>query len=299
MQMIAGASNLGDGGLFNFVGCRNVVVSNFVTTADSVFGTGTVETAIRVENCVGARFSNGVIDGADVGILLTGTGANDVVFSNVDVINTVTAGFRVQTGSPAGVVTLNGCNISDGQLHLITFTDAAAFDFVLNNCRLMNAGLGGTAGARNIGIVTSGMVKVNHCIIGQNDVDADASHYIAAAGSGSLSFVFPTIVGSPPTAIKTGAQAATFIYEPLVGSAVYDPGSLADAAGVTTTVTVTGAALGDVANAAFSLDLQGISVTAYVSAANTVSVRFQNESGGVLDLASGTLTATAQRIVSL
>jgi len=75
----------------------------------------------------------------------------------------------------------------------------------------------------------------------------------------------------------------------LNASVTYDPPSLADGAGVTTTVTATGAALGDFALASFSLDLQGISVTAYVSSANTVSVRFQNESGGTLDLASGTL----------
>jgi hypothetical protein len=73
------------------------------------------------------------------------------------------------------------------------------------------------------------------------------------------------------------------------GSATYDPTSLVDGAGVTTTVTATGAALGDFALASFSLDLQGITVTAYVSAADTVTVRFQNESGGTIDLASGTL----------
>ena len=82
----------------------------------------------------------------------------------------------------------------------------------------------------------------------------------------------------------------------LTGSAVYDPPSLADAAGVTTTVTVTGAALGDYVEAvSFDKDLQGITLTAYVSAANTVSVRFQNESGGVLDLASGTLRARVRK----
>jgi len=75
----------------------------------------------------------------------------------------------------------------------------------------------------------------------------------------------------------------------LQGSATYDPPSLADGAGITTTVTCTGAALGGFARASFSLDLQGITLTADVSATNTVAVRFQNESGGTLDLASGTL----------
>lgn len=81
----------------------------------------------------------------------------------------------------------------------------------------------------------------------------------------------------------------------LEGSATYDPPSLVDGAGATTTVTVTGAALGDYAQASFSLDLQGITLSAYVSSANTVSVRFQNESGGTIDLASGTLLAKAEK----
>lgn len=74
-------------------------------------------------------------------------------------------------------------------------------------------------------------------------------------------------------------------------SATYDPANLADGAGVTTTVTVKGAALGSFADAAFSLDLHGVTLTAWVSAANTVSVRFQNATGGAIDLGSGTLTA--------
>jgi hypothetical protein len=90
------------------------------------------------------------------------------------------------------------------------------------------------------------------------------------------------------------------LYDPaqgyLSGSATYDPANLADAAGVTTTVPVTGAALGDFACASFSNNLQGITLTAWVSAADTVSVRFQNESGGALDLASGTLRVRVSEI---
>lgn len=75
----------------------------------------------------------------------------------------------------------------------------------------------------------------------------------------------------------------------MFGSATYNAGNLIDAAGETTTVTVTGADLGDFALASLGIDVAGISVTAYVSAANTVSVRLQNESGGALDLASTSL----------
>lgn len=76
----------------------------------------------------------------------------------------------------------------------------------------------------------------------------------------------------------------------ILGSKTYDPPSLVDGAGTSTTVTATGAALGQFAAASFSLDLQGVIITAYVSAADTVTVRFQNESGGTVDLGSGTLT---------
>lgn len=81
------------------------------------------------------------------------------------------------------------------------------------------------------------------------------------------------------------------------GSATYNPPSLNDGDGTTTTVTVTGAVLGDYAEASFSNSLQGIMMTAFVSAADTVSVRFQNETGGVLDLASGTLRARVRKAV--
>ena len=65
--------------------------------------------------------------------------------------------------------------------------------------------------------------------------------------------------------------------------------NLADGAGSTETATVPGAALGDFAEASLGVSAAGITVTAYVSAAGTVSVRVQNESGGAVDLASTTL----------
>jgi hypothetical protein len=75
-----------------------------------------------------------------------------------------------------------------------------------------------------------------------------------------------------------------------------DVANLVDAAGATTTITVPGVALGDhVISIAFSVDLAGITATAYVSAANTVSIRTQNESGGVVDLAAASVSVLVGR----
>jgi hypothetical protein len=82
----------------------------------------------------------------------------------------------------------------------------------------------------------------------------------------------------------------------LIGSATIDPGNLADGAGETDTITVTGAALGDFVQIAAPYDLLGITVTGWVSGADTVSLRIQNESGGALDLASGTWRARVAKL---
>lgn len=70
-------------------------------------------------------------------------------------------------------------------------------------------------------------------------------------------------------------------------SFTWNPASLADGAGETKSVTVTGAALGDFVLVAPPYDLQDMVVSGYVQAANTVEVRIQNESTGTIDLASG------------
>ena len=78
--------------------------------------------------------------------------------------------------------------------------------------------------------------------------------------------------------------------------ATLDAGSLVDGAGETDDVTVPGVALGDmVIGASLGVDLVGLTVTGYVSAANTVKFRIQNESGSTVDLASSTLRIVVAR----
>ena len=74
----------------------------------------------------------------------------------------------------------------------------------------------------------------------------------------------------------------------LDGSKTWNPGSLADGAGETTNLTVSGAALGDFVLVAPPVSVSSCLVTGYVSATDTVTIRLQNESGATYDMASGT-----------
>lgn len=94
-------------------------------------------------------------------------------------------------------------------------------------------------------------------------------------GGGSL---VGTQVGIHSFAIGTGATSTT-----------WDPGEVAAGSKVSTTVTVSGANLGDFVLASFSLDLQELVLSASISAANTVEVVLANLTGSAVDLSSGTL----------
>ena len=89
----------------------------------------------------------------------------------------------------------------------------------------------------------------------------------------------------------TGNQVG--IHSMAVGQAAttttWNPASIASGASESKEVTVTGAALGDFALVSFNLDVQDITLTADVTAANTVTAVLANNSGGAVNLASGTL----------
>lgn len=163
------------------------------------------------------------------------------------------------------------------------------------------------AALANIDLKTVGQRRIvpGRGFFGKQSGDTDTTTNV---GTGFFSFVFGDWTWPEPTrtAAQTGLWSLTIRVRnpmtavappvntalmPLIGSATYDAASLVDAAGATTTVTVTGAAVGDFAQVSHGVSVAGITVTPWVSAADTVSVRFQNESGGTLDLASGTLRA--------
>jgi hypothetical protein len=151
--------------------------------------------------------------------------------------------------------------------------------------------------------------------------------HIASATLANMAFILSS-PGTPGDVIKTGtgkvtmlnctggvAGAGTIVRLPDVlpplkmweGSMVYDPASMA--AGTvgpivtlvptpTTGGTVSGAVLGDVVDASFSLDLQGATLRAWVSATDTVKFQFAYPPGSTptpLDLGSGTVKCRVKK----
>jgi hypothetical protein len=81
-------------------------------------------------------------------------------------------------------------------------------------------------------------------------------------------------------------------------TATLDASSLADGVGETNTIAVPGVKLGDIVmNVSMGVDVSGLSITPYVSAADAVSIRFQNESTATVNLASTTIKCVVVRLV--
>ncbi len=85
-----------------------------------------------------------------------------------------------------------------------------------------------------------------------------------------------------------GTSLATAVY---AGSTTWDPGSIADGDMEAKDITVTGAALGDFCLVSFSLDVADLVLNGQVTAADTVTAILANNTGGAVDLASGTVSA--------
>ncbi len=75
----------------------------------------------------------------------------------------------------------------------------------------------------------------------------------------------------------------------LSATTTWNPGAVNTGTQTSKTITVTGAAVGDLVIAGFNQDLQSTQMTAYVSSANTVTVVLSNETGGDITFTSGTL----------
>jgi hypothetical protein len=80
------------------------------------------------------------------------------------------------------------------------------------------------------------------------------------------------------------------LFDTIPFKATVDFGSAADAGFVAADITVTGAVLGSPVIVAIGVDVVDVGVSAQVTAADTVTVVLDNNTGGAVDLASTTVT---------
>lgn len=91
---------------------------------------------------------------------------------------------------------------------------------------------------------------------------------------------------------------ADFIGPRLSFSGAWTPGTVAIGGFVDITLTVPGAAFGDVVDVAFSADLQDCVITAWVTAVNAVKVQISNTAGIAVTFAAGTVTGYVAKAIN-
>lgn len=121
-----------------------------------------------------------------------------------------------------------------------------------------------------------------------------APGYGAWPAGSVVRYLAPTVGGAEGAVSPAGGSPGTW-YEfgnvRLQGSKTWAAPSVASGAQTSTTVTVTGAAVGDLCTVSLSVDLQLMQLTGHVSAADTVTVVLRNGTASAIALGSGTLRA--------
>lgn len=178
----------------------------------------------------------------------------------------ITSGVRIEhvsTAHPSNVEVRN-CNIISGPTFADIFVDSDGSDIWIHGNRCISSA---TNGITVRGAVSP--VRVNG-----NCVRNHTNNY--------------------HTLIFTGADYSIEDL-PLFGSATWDPASVATGGTTSTTLTVTGASLGDVVTVSFSVGLGGLILWGEVSTSNTVKAWLYNPTAGAIDLASGSLRAVVRK----
>lgn len=144
------------------------------------------------------------------------------------------------------------------------------------------------SGAARFTNFTFNLNKLDNSLVSGNiGTNANTADWVNTTGLTSVAFMQNrgTVSGSD--------TIGTPIAKHLVGSKTYDPASTLNDASWSTTITVTGAAVGDQAQCSFSNSLAGWNLRAHVTSADTVTCTGDNWTGATVDLASGTLYGVA------
>jgi len=223
---------------------------------------------------------------ANVGAPILGSICSDyngLVASQAYMDGNKSAGFRMENFT-AGTI-----NISDVNLRIMRIPD----DYFKTQVSATYDPASITDGALTSTTLTvpcslGDMVMFSHAT---DPLDTIGTCYVSATNTVTVQYLNET---GGTVDIASGLLKAYVFNESafrLMSSKIYNPASINDGASTTTSMPLDGAVVGDIVVVSFSLDLQNIVMSAYVSATSVVTVTLQNETGGTLNLGSGTLVA--------
>jgi hypothetical protein len=216
---------------------------------------------VRIQNNL-VRYTSVVV--GTIGIIMEGAGTNVVADGNT-VLN-ATTGTVLRTGPTASTM-------QDGQVinNIYSGCDAGIVFDAFSGCTL------------------------DRPVFDNNVVDSGTYGILFNGSAGTVSNIrlrnndFARATNPVTGSVLVNAASAYGNFGWLSASATWDPPSILNGASAATTISVPSAALGDTVNVSFSVALGGLALAAQVSAADTVEVRLINNSGGAVDLASGTV----------
>jgi hypothetical protein len=141
----------------------------------------------------------------------------------------------------------------------------------------------GTTDTITISAFDNGQIYTNE------GADGDDTLYVLPPTRSGMEYTICRVDFAAGEDIQIDPDGSEVIYKAKSsGRVVWDPANLIDGAGETSAaITVTGAVLGDIVSVGAPYDMQDLTATGYVQAANTVEIRLQNDSGGAIDLGSG------------
>jgi hypothetical protein len=270
-------------------GNDNSITGNF-------WGTGDADTTSLVVSGLGNSITGNNFETTRTSIDVSVTGTYNAITGNVFYVS--------------GQVALSGDNNTFTgntlfKMYPTTANLGAGDDFWVNASGLYSIVSNNTLSNQGGAVTTVGGIKIS----GEYSI-ANGNNFRAFFGTDNGAIgIYNTVANSTITGNSKGSTTtliSTTDYNAeisnnydttpiLTGTATFNPADLADGVGETTTVTVTGAALGDLVEVSFDKDLGGLTLTGYVSSANTVSARFQNETTGNVNLAQGTLKAKVRK----
>lgn len=267
--------------------------------------TNVIKNVLVANNVIEASTSNtwGASAANSFGITVSGYDATNRVQRAV-VAGNIVSGFFNAVGMVGGGVPSNivVSNIDDVTVSGNSVSGAGS---VISNAGIYALGtinrmslVGNTLqGSMALGGIRLTGVTADVACIGWNSIKQTTSSVEAVLVSGSTisAFSLGDNATNSTTPWSQSASTITFSGMRLEGSKTYDPPSVANGAQTTTTVTVPGAQVGDFALASFGGALSGMRLSAEITAADTATALFRNDSGGAVDLGSSTLRVAAFR----